>query len=106
LHFIRGFKAADWKPELLGKFFSWVGARRAGVRSIDKILDYALKDELIMGITFGRENFKESLGLARSEQACNLVYQFKLAICKKNVERGLEFGVGGSFTRQSVPVLQ
>ena len=72
----------------------------------DEILDEALEGGLISGITFGRGDFTESLGLPRSEVDCDEVSEVVLSVCKKTVGRGLEFGVGGSITGKSVPVLQ
>jgi hypothetical protein len=79
---------------------------KAGVDSIDEILDEAVRGDLITGITFGRGDFTESLGLPRSEVDCDEVTEVVLSVCKKTVERGLEFGVGGSITGKSVSVLQ
>jgi hypothetical protein len=91
----------DFKPSL---FFNI--ETKSGVENIDAILDEASSGDLIDGITFGRGDFTESLGLERSQVDQQQVSEAVLEVCKKSKERGLDFCVGGSVTAKSVGILQ
>jgi hypothetical protein len=91
----------DFKPSL---FFNIETV--SGVKNIDSILDEAANGDLIDGITFGRGDFTESLGLERSQVDQQQVSDAVLEVCKKTKERDLDFCVGGSVTAKSIGILQ
>lgn len=76
------------------------------VEKIDEILELASGSGLIEGVTFGRGDFAESMGLKRSEVDSDLVSQHVLAACELTVKAGLKFCVGGSITASSTNVLR
>jgi hypothetical protein len=75
-------------------------------RSFDEILDLASSSDQVHGVTFGRGDFAESLGLARSEVDSSAVSDVVLQACQKVVARNLKFCVGGSITAKSIGVLR
>lgn len=70
------------------------------------ILDIAASSGEITGITFGRGDFSESIGLPRSEVDSATVSEIVLAACERVVEAGLKFCVGGSISTKSIDVLR
>jgi 2-keto-3-deoxy-L-rhamnonate aldolase RhmA len=78
----------------------------SAVRAIDSILDEAADEGIIDGLTFGRGDYTESLGLSRSEVDVQQVTDTVMEVCRKTTERGLNFCVGGSVSSKSVGVLQ
>lgn len=75
-------------------------------RDFDAILDLANSSDAITGVTFGRGDFAESMGLARSEVDSEAVSEVVLQACQKVVARNLKFCVGGSISAKSTAVLR
>jgi hypothetical protein len=73
---------------------------------IHEILELASGSGAIEGVTFGRGDFAESMGLRRSEVDSDVVGQHVLEACDLTVKAGLKFCVGGSISAHSVPVLR
>lgn len=74
--------------------------------SFPSILDLAASSGEITGVTFGRGDFSESIGLPRSEVDSTKVSEYVLMACEKVVEAGLNFCVGGSISTKSIDVLR
>jgi 2-keto-3-deoxy-L-rhamnonate aldolase RhmA len=97
----RSQEQLDFKPHL---YFNIETV--SAVSFIDSILDEAASDGIIDGLTFGRGDYTESLGLSRSEVDVQQVTDTVMEVCRKTTERGLKFCVGGSVSSKSVGVLQ
>lgn len=57
------------------------------------------------GVVFGRGDFTESLKLARDEANCNQVTDACVAVAAECKKYDLDFVVGGSMARESIPAL-
>jgi hypothetical protein len=97
----RSQEQLDFKPAL---YFNIETVSAVSV--IDSILDEAADEGIIDGLTFGRGDYTESLGLSRSEVDVQQVTDTVMEVCRKTTERGLNFCVGGSVSSKSVGVLQ
>jgi hypothetical protein len=71
-----------------------------------EILELAFKSEIIAGVTFGRGDFAESMGLARDQVDSAQVSEVLLTACSMVSKAGMKFGVGGTITSNSIPVLR
>jgi hypothetical protein len=91
----------DFKPDLYFNIETITA-----VKHIDSILDEAASEGIIDGLTFGRGDYTESIGLGRSEVDVAEVSDVVIEVCKKAIERGLHFCVGGSVTSKSISVLK
>jgi 4-hydroxy-2-oxoheptanedioate aldolase len=71
------------------------------VNNIDSIIALD-KLDLLSSITFGRSDFTQSMGLAKSEVNSDRVYEHvkKVAVLAK--QKGLEFAMGGNITKNSI----
>jgi len=74
--------------------------------NFSEILDLAKESGFIEGVTFGRGDFAESIGLERNEVDSNQVSDILLRACSMVSREGMKFGVGGSITVNSIPVLR
>lgn len=97
----RSQEQLDFKPAL---YFNVETV--SALRSIDSILDEAASEGIIEGVTFGRGDFTESLGLSRSEVDQQQVSDAVMEVCLKARDRNLSFCVGGSVTTKSIGILQ
>lgn len=75
-------------------------------RDFENILEEASRDGSIYGVTFGRGDFAESIGLPRSEVDSLQVREVVLEAALQTKSAGLKFCVGGSITAKSVGLIR
>jgi hypothetical protein len=71
-----------------------------------EILDLAQSSNMVKGVTFGRGDFAESMGLKRDQVDSQEITDILLSACSMVAQAGMNFGVGGTVTSTSVPVLR
>jgi hypothetical protein len=75
-------------------------------KNFPEILELASNSGHIEGVTFGRGDFAESMGLARDQVDGGQVTEILLSACSMVSEADMKFGIGGTVTSNSVPVLR
>ncbi len=71
------------------------------VKNIDDIM--ALDNlDLLSSITFGRSDFVQSMGLAKSEVNSDIVFEHVKQVATLAKDKGLKFAMGGNITKNSI----